>query len=1342
MALYENDIVRLQKYLPQLRKCAGLSAEELGKKLGVTKQAISALEAYKDKMISKVHYIALRSVIDDELLKQKQNINLRDCYDLVFSDPDFYKKYEEKIEYTIGLIIEDIKKQKTKGTLKESASCFVRTTEETIKMGGTAHFVFPEYFSSINNYPEKEQEEQRVNDSVLLFSGIPRASESAKEKKWLSEMLNSASKDVMPPKKKQVQDKTPGLQKTGQAQLDSNTEDLHHKKTTRNHYNRKKALSEPPATSNVINEHDEYEPSHTVVKHQDAETIDASNNERESEENDDNSIIYSVTEGLEKCLNDKGKVDIEYISLITGRDKDNVIDILKGRIYQNPDTWNQNKYEGWEIKEVYLSGDLYNKKMAAEGGGEQFKDNLEEINKAMQYDFNDENISLGNPWVSPEIIQAFIKYYINGINLQNDDIKKDEITNTWRIEWGHIWKRKGQKFNKHKDIFLKLLADALNNRNSNEQNSRIPDPDRYLEERNALDQIFRCWIKQEKEKGSESDKYIEQYMRFFLLFRKGSYDGSILQHESKIELRDYQKNAVSRILFTKNVLLAHDVGSGKTLIMIAAAMKLKKIDPCCKSMFVVPNNITGQWERMFLQMYPKAKVIVLDSKSFSKTKRKKVLDEIKTNDFDGIIISHSCFEMISVSKKYKIQLLKDELIIPYSIYSNYRKLNEKNPNLKRLIISILKEFEDLHYDWTTLVERYDAMIFAKSGRIGQNFDHNALEEMEELCFEQLGITRLFVDEAHNYRNLEINTRYKNEIGIRTKGARKCKDMYQKVRYIQSINNGGGVVFATATPITNSITDLYIMQYYLQKKLLEERHLWSFDAWAAAFAKEKFEWEVDVDGRGYRQTTRYSEFQNIKLLSSFATQFIDFHNTENEVELPKYKGYQDIQVNKTEALRDYFDEISARVDRIRDHLPSSNDNMLKVTTNGRQAALDLRLVNEESPFSMESKVYYCTEKVYEIYSNTESDRSTQLIFCDLGVPKEGFNIYDELKRLLIDKGVDENDIAFIHDAEKEDEKEKLYDSVNSGEIRILIGSTPKLGMGVNVQSKLIALHHFDVPWRPSDMTQREGRILRQGNANEEVEIYRYITEGSFDAFLWQLLEIKQGYISQFLSGTIREDENVEIDKVILTYGEAKALATGNPKMKDKAELLQKLRTYRYLQQRHENKISEYQSKLFSNELKLKKLRENIPKYELDYKLYKKQQQNEKQNEKNIIESIFEILEEERTGEQISVFDYQGFQIILPEDASQNNPYIYFRGAYQYTIPLTRTVTGTINKIDRLLNGLEKRISDSKEECQKLESYQKDIENDLLREIELEYTKEVIKLEEQINELDREIEAESK
>lgn len=1047
----------------------------------------------------------------------------------------------------------------------------------------------------------------------------------------------------------------------------------------------------------------------------------------------------SISDGLIYSLSNLGRVDIEYISSITGEDYKTIIGALKGSIYQNPETWGECFYKGWETSEEYLSGNMMRKwKVAKEADKDYngyFADNIKAIEKVLPPTVatKDIYVTLGSPWVPADIIDDFIEYLLGdwrrhwySINDEEDfHTKHDELTGTWEIPFKSRYNhdvKVTRTYGTDRINALHILERTLNmksvavtdevvcNTNSSGKKRVINQSETILaiEKQNKMIKAFQKWVWEDERRKERLEMVFENN---FSCVRRRIFDGSFLRFTDMspaINLYPYQKDAVARILFTPNTLLAHDVGAGKTYVMIAAAMEMRRMGLSEKNMFVVPNNIVGQWKNIFYAMYPSANILCVEPKSFAPSKRESVLERIRDEDFDGIIIAYSCFEQIPLSKEYYQNQLIDEQELIAKIAG---KKNKATSRLKKKQEAVSKALSELA---VAMDDLYNGVYF-----------------------DDLGITRLFVDEAHNFKNVPIETKADKVLGISASGSKKCQDMMDKVRMVQKKNDGAGVVFATGTPITNSITDAFIMQMYLQSGELTMLDLQSFDSWIGMFAERSTEFEIDVDTSSYRLATRFSKFHNLPELTSLLSSIADFHQVDTSVGIPQIDGYADALVSKTNEFADYLKDISQRAEDVRKgYVSRKDDNMLKITTDGRKAALDLRLVDPNAMFTYQSKVVRCVENVADIYFRTTAQKSVQIIFCDTSTPKTGFNIYDEVKTMLQSKGIPADKIAFIHDAETGAQRNAMFAEVRNGDIRVLLGSTFKLGLGVNIQDKLIALHHIDVPWRPADMTQREGRILRQGNTNSKVQLFRYITEGSFDAYSWQLLETKQRFITGLLSGSLTERSGTDIEDTVLDYAEVKALAVGNPLVKERVETANELSRYLTLQRkfvesriRMEKELLEMPGKKSNQENNIVGCEADIAYYTgwkqanpapSDNKVKKDVAEKRKQLRDYIHSSLMGYVLEPK--EKI-LMTYRGFEIILPANMTREKPYVWLKRNGRYYVELGDTNTGNLIRIDNFLNDLQthldrlnkglaklwERERQLKEELRKEESFSDEIEN---------------------------------
>lgn len=793
--------------------------------------------------------------------------------------------------------------------------------------------------------------------------------------------------------------------------------------------------------------------------------------------------------------------------------------------------------------------------------------NQRQRKNAHKIPYTDIRISLGVPWISDEIVSQFAtevlkvkpEYYYQYDKSSGKQIpykripivRHEKITGHWHVEKykNHTNPELISIYGTARFNAMQILEAMLNLREIKIYDGIIYNETETIaaiEKQKVLQSAFEQWIWQSDDRRWEIE---ELYNNMFGEYEEISYDGSDIffsDMNSEIKLYDYQKNAIKRIVSTPNTMLSFDVGSGKTYIMIAAAMEMRKNGLSRKNMFVVPNNIVGQWEKMFLDLYPDAKVLAIEPKSFLPDKRKKVLEQIQKEDYDGIIIAYSCFEMIPLSSKYLF--------------------NDMHNTLSRFETRLKEIYKEGFSSASTSIKHEIGYI----KKTVEDFISSVVLSDIDITFDKLDINTLFVDEAHNFKNIPLRTNLKRIRGINTKGSKKCLDMLNKVHYIQKSNDGRGVVFATGTPLCNSISDVYAMQCYLQYNELIKNGLERFDNWVKTFARTEEVCEIDVDASKFRIVVRFKEFFNLRELSKMIGQFSIYHSND-KCGLPSFYGYTDILLKNSDCMKNYMSELLERTEKIRSgNIDRKKDNMLKVSTDGRKAALSLFLVGREQSYDSSSKVFMCVKNVLKIYHSNKEN--SQLIFCDYSVPKSTeYSVYKELKERLTEQGIPQKEIAFIHSYTNEQQKLKLYRDFNNGVIRILIGSTFKLGIGANVQTNLKAIHHLDIPWRPADMVQREGRILRHGNKNNEINIFRYITEGSFDSYSWQILQTKQHFISQFLSGTNSIKSIKDFDNDELNYAQVKALALSEPLMKDYVSKENELRNARIiLHQEYEQK----------------------------------------------------------------------------------------------------------------------------------------------------------------------------
>lgn len=1048
----------------------------------------------------------------------------------------------------------------------------------------------------------------------------------------------------------------------------------------------------------------------------------------------------SLADALILSLSTRGRVDMDYIVSVAGVDYYTAINTLRGSIYQNPETWEESITDGWETADEYLSGNLMRKWKAAKEANEiyngYFSDNLAAIEKVLPPTVaaRDIYVTLGSPWVPADIIDDFISHLFGSVPylyffgsggwqvLDGYKTKHDELTGTWEIphksRYNHSISVR-QTYGTDKMEALVILEHTLNmktavvtkeidcptNKSGKKRVIDRAETVAAIEKQQKLMQAFQNWVWTDE---ARKHRLTEIFENKFSCVRRRVFDGSFLEFPTMsdaIKLYPYQKDAVARILFTPNTLLAHDVGAGKTYVMVAAGQELRRMGLSKKNLYVVPNNIIGQWRDIFLMMYPEANILCVDPKIFTPDKRDAVLKRMRDEDFDGIIIAYSCFEQIPLSRKYYIRELREE-----------KQRLEERIKQKANVSGKLKRMRD--------------KVSEQLGELSVAPD----DTYNSVYFDELGITRMFVDEAHNFKNVPIQTKTNMVLGINSAGSKKCKAMMDKVHMIQRENDGKGIVFATGTPITNSVTDVYVMQQYLQSGELAMLDLQSFDSWIGMFAERVTEFEIDVDTSSYRLATRFASFHNLPELTALLSSIADFHQMDETAGIPKVDGYDDVLVPKSAAFSAYLQEISKRAEDVRQGIVSrKDDNMLLITTDGRKAALDMRLVDPAVTYSAKTKVTECAKKVADIYFQTGMEKSAQLIFCDTSTPKDGFNIYDELKERLIYYGIPADEIAYIHDAKTEAKRKQLFRQVRTGEIRILIGSTFKLGLGVNVQDRLIALHHIDVPWRPADMTQREGRILRQGNLNPKVQIFRYITEGSFDAYSWQLLETKQRFICGLLSGSLTERSGADIEDTVLNYAEVKALAVGNPMVRERVEAANELSRYSTLQKKLVDSKIRMEKELLELPGLIAHQRDILQNCKLDMAFLSswknenkpaedsKGKKEEAERRKEIRNQLAEALQEHvLETKEIPVMRYRGFQVSVPAYMTKEKRSLWLFRKGKYRVEIGNSEGGILVRMDHFLDSFSEYMKKQESVLDKFETREREIRAELAKNESYEET----------------------
>ena len=1042
--------------------------------------------------------------------------------------------------------------------------------------------------------------------------------------------------------------------------------------------------------------------------------------------------VDNANDALIVSLSEKARVDITFMQKLCNMDMDKMLKDLEGEIFNVPEYGEPNH---WVTADEYLSGNVREKLKIAEHFAEtdeRFNVNVKYLKEVQPKDLNASEISvrLGSTWIPPEDIKVFIEYLLNPSNYacQNINVHYNEATSEWWIEGKNYDKYNIKATNTYgtgRASAYKIIEDSLNLKDT-----RIYD---YYEDENGKkvaelnkketaiaqakqEQIklaFEEWIWKDPERRERLTKV---YNERFNSIRPREYDGSHISFDGmnpEITLRKHQVNAIARILYGGNTLLAHEVGAGKTFEMVAAAMESKRLGLCNKSLFVVPNHIVEQFGQEFLQLYPSANVLVTTKKDFETANRKKFCSRIATGDYDAIIISHSQFEKIPMSVERQVTIIQKQI---EDITLGIQDL--KNNNGERFSIKQMEKTKK-----------------SLEARLAKLNDTSRKDDV--VTFEELGVDRIFVDEAHYYKNLFLYTKMRNVGGIAQTEAQKSSDLFMKCRYLDELTGGKGVIFATGTPISNSMVELYTMQRYLQYGELEKRHLQQFDAWASTFGETVTAIELSPEGTGYRAKTRFAKFFNLPELMALFKEVADIQTSEM-LNLPVPKAnYHNVVIEPSEIQKELVKDLSERAEKIRNRMvDSSVDNMLKITNDGRKLALDQRLTNDMLEDFEHSKVATCADNIYSIWDKTSEDKSAQLVFCDLSTPHNDgkFNVYDDLKTKLIDRGIPEEEIAFIHDANTDARKQELFNKVRRGQVRVLIGSTQKMGAGTNCQDRLIALHDLDCPWRPSDLIQRSGRIIRQGNKNPEVDIYRYVTEGTFDAYLYQLVENKQRFISQIMTSKTPVRFAEDIDETALSYAEIKALAAGNPDIIEKTELDTQVAKLKLLKQNYLSEKYELEDKVikyYPNEIK--RLENRIEDMKEDIKVFNNNNTRDNSFEKMNIkgtdfterkeagEKIIEICKSMTNPEPLEIGEYKGFKIILSFDTMDRKFYASMKNNLSYKTELGSDPSGNITRIDNVLNGIETRLSsveNNLEDTKKnYESAKKEIEKPFPQEEEL-------------------------
>ena len=1003
----------------------------------------------------------------------------------------------------------------------------------------------------------------------------------------------------------------------------------------------------------------------------------------------------TAADALAVSLSEKAKVDLQYMGKLTGKTEEQLTEDLAGIIFFNPSS------EQYETADEYLSGDVrWKLRLLKEIDNPKYATNMEALEKVQPNNLtaSEIDVRLGATWIPPEDIQRFVIELLKPAYYASSKIKVhySRLTAQWSVsgktsDYGNVTANVTygtKRINAYKIIEETLnlkdvrIFDTVYDESSGEK--RILNRNETVlaqQKQQLIKDAFRDWIWKDPDRR---DRLTTLYNTKFNSIRSREYDGSHIRFigtNPEITLRQHQMNAVARVIYGGNTLLAHVVGAGKTFTMAASAMESKRLGLCQKSLFVVPNHLTEQWAAEFLQLYPSANILVATKKDFETRNRKKFCSRIATGDYDAVIIGHSQFEKIPMSLERQRVILQTQLNEIIDGISEAKRENAERFTIKQM-------------------EKSRRSIKLKLDKL-----NDQTRKDDVVTFEELGVDRLFVDEAHSFKNLFLYTKMRNVAGLSQTEALKSSDLFMKCRYMDELTGNRGIVFATGTPISNSMTEMYTMQRYLQYDALCSHGLQHFDAWASTFGETITAMELAPEGTGYRAKTRFARFYNLPELITMFRQVADVQ-TADMLKLPVPEAEYHNEVIKPSGFqKDMVDSFAERAEKVRNGMVDATvDNLLKITNDGRKLALDQRLTDELLPDDPESKVNTCLDNIHRIWEASKEQKSTQLVFCDLSTPHgDGkFNVYDDLKAKLVRMGVPETEIAFIHDAKTEAQKAALFTNVRSGNVRILLGSTAKMGAGTNVQKRLIAEHHLDIPWRPSDIEQREGRILRQGNENSKVDIFRYVTENTFDSYMWQTIESKQKFISQIMTSKSPVRSCEDVDETALSYAEIKALATGNPYIREKMDLeievsRLKLVKANYLSQKY--MLEDSLLKHYPKEIRL--TQERIKGYKMDIALYERHKSEDfpgmllygthYAEKKEAGTAILEACKAMTSPEPKEVGSYRGFTLLLSYDIVAKVFRMTLRGELSHTVELGSDIYGNIQRIENMLESLPSRLS---------------------------------------------------
>lgn len=1024
--------------------------------------------------------------------------------------------------------------------------------------------------------------------------------------------------------------------------------------------------------------------------------------------------VDTASEALAVCIGERAGVDLSYMAQLSGKTEEELTEELAGVIFKNPIG------EKWEPSDEYLSGNVREKLQIAKQFAEdhpEYQVNVQYLEQVQPKDLDASEIEarLGATWISEDYITRFMaetfhtpRYYVGS----KVKVQYAEVTGQWNVMGKNVDSYGNalvtSTYGTQRANAYRLLEDALNLRDTKIYDT-VQDADGEHRELNRKETMlaqqkqelikeeFKEWIFKDLHRREDLCKI---YNERFNSIRPREYDGSHIQFvgmNPEITLMPHQKNAVAHVLYGNNTLLAHCVGAGKTFQMIAAGMESKRLGLSQKNLYVVPNHLTEQWGSDFLRLYPGANILVATKKDFEPANRKRFCSRIATGDYDAVIIGHTQFEKIPLSRERQIAMLEDQIAdITFSIEEAAHQAGQ-NYTIKQL-------------------EKTKKSLQARMKKL-----NDQTRKDDVVTFEQLGVDRLFVDESHSFKNLFLYTKMRNVAGISQTDAQKSSDMFMKCRYMDELTGGRGITFATGTPVSNSMTELYTIMRYLQYDTLMRMGMGHFDSWAATFGETVTAIELSPEGTGYRAKTRFARFFNLPELISIFKEAADIQTSDMlNLPVPEAEFINEV-LKPSEEQQEMVGAFSERAESVRGGLVNpTEDNMLKITNDGRKCALDQRLLNELLPDAEKSKVNTCVENAFQVWDEGKTDRTTQLIFCDLSTPKGdgSFNVYDDVREKLVARGIPKEEIAFIHEYNTEAKKAELFAKVRAGQVRILMGSTPKLGAGTNVQDRLIALHHLDCPWKPSDLEQQEGRILRQGNQNDKVKIFRYVTENTFDAYMWQILENKQKFISQIMTSKSPVRACEDVDDTALSYAEIKALATGNPYIKEKMDLDVQVSKLKLLKANHTSQIYRLESDIAKNfPVQISALKERIAGMQIDSQVVKSV---DLQDNDTFAMTVGNVLYEDKkeAGEALiaacaglktvstggKVGEYHGFTLSASYNMFSNAFELTVKGKCSYKLEIGKDPVGNMQRIHNTLSSIDRKLTESE---QKLETVQQQL-----------------------------------